>query len=346
MSATAGAREPGPLLAYEGVGVSIGERALLRLSRLAVGRGQVVGLVGETGSGKSLTALAAVGLFPSAAMRITGGSLRVVGQEVAGRPEREVARLRGRRVGFVFQDPLTALNPVFPVGEPLVRALALHLGLAPARARAEAVLRLGQVELPDPEAMLRRFPHELSGGQRQRVGIARALAADPLALVLDEPTSALDVLVQAQILDLLADLRRERGLGYLVISHDLSVLSVLTDRLMVMYRGRVVEEGPTARVLAEPRHPYTRALLQAVPDPSPDVAWQPRALPMRPAAGHGCAFAQRCPIVAPGCLAALPPLVAAGGDWPVACFVAHAGGGAGGNADPEAAVRVPREESP
>lgn len=322
MSAAAGAWASEPLLAYENLGVSIGERALLRLSRLEVARGQVVGLVGETGSGKSLTALAAVRLFPSAAMRITGGSVRVVGQEVAGRPEREVARLRGRRVGFVFQDPLTALNPVFPVGEPLVRVLRMHLGLAPARARAEAVLRLRQVELPDPEAMLRRFPHELSGGQRQRVLIAIALGGDPALLLADEPTTALDVTVQAEVVALLLRLRAERGLGILFISHNLALVGKIADRVAVMYAGDVVEEATAEALLRRPRHPYTRALLDAVPRLG--VAAPPRSVAGRPAfryeAGPGCAFAPRCPLADGRCRAEEPALVRLPDGRSVACW--------------------------
>jgi oligopeptide/dipeptide ABC transporter ATP-binding protein len=266
--------------------------------------GEAVGLAGESGSGKTTLGRVLVGLE-----RPTAGVV-----EVAGRPVRGL----DRRVQMVFQDPTWTLDPRLPAADAVREALAMrHADPAAAEGLLAAVGLTADLG--------RRYPHELSGGQRQRVGIARALAADPLALVLDEPTSALDVLVQAQILDLLADLRRERGLSYLVISHDLSVLSVLTDRLMVMYRGRVVEEGPTAEVLARARHPYTRALLQAVPDPSPDVPWQPRALPVRAAAPAGCAFAARCPQAAPACEAAVPPLRSDGGTGPVACFVAHAG---------------------
>ncbi len=316
----------GPLLAYEGLEVAAGGRRLLRLTRLQVDRGQVVGLVGETGSGKSLTALAAVGLFPSAAMRITAGSVRVVGQEVAGRPEREVAHLRGRRVGFVFQDPLTALNPVFPVGEPLTRVLRLHLGLTAAQARAEAVLRLRQVELPEPEAMLRRYPHELSGGQRQRVLIAIALAGDPHLLLADEPTTALDVTVQAEVIALLLRLRAERGLGILFISHNLALVGKIADRVAVMYAGDVVEEGAADDILRRPRHPYTRALLEAVPRLG--SAAPPRSVAGRPAfrdeIAAGCPFAPRCPLADERCRAEEPPLAKADAGS-VACWKAGEG---------------------
>jgi oligopeptide/dipeptide ABC transporter ATP-binding protein len=267
---------------------------------LVIRRGEAVGLAGESGSGKTTLGRILVGLDVP-----TGGTVAV-----EGRPVRGV----NRRVQMVFQDPTWTLDPRLPARDAVEEALAVR-GADPRGAYA----LLEAVGLP--RALSDRYPHELSGGQRQRVGIARALAADPVALVLDEPTSALDVLVQAQILALLDDLRRERALGYLVISHDLSVLSVLTDRLVVLYRGRVVEEGPTARVLANPRHPYTRALLTAVPDASPDVAWEPRSLPVGPPAPHGCAFAARCPLVTEACRVAPPPLAPVDGESAVACIV-------------------------
>lgn len=266
---------------------------------VAVGRGEAVGLAGESGSGKTTLGRMLVGLE-----RPTAGTVRVAGVAVRG---------IDRRIQMVFQDPTWTLDPRLPAADAVRETLTVR-GADPALADG----LLSAVGLA--AALTSRFPHELSGGQRQRVGIARALAADPLALVLDEPTSALDVLVQAQILALLARLRRERGIGYLVISHDLSVLSALTDRLMVMYRGRVVEQGPTAAVLAQPRHPYTRALLAAVPDPSPDVPWAPQALPTRSLPVTGCAFAPRCPAVQTDCTQSPPGLELRGGAWPVACL--------------------------
>lgn len=282
---------------------------------VAVGRGEAVGLAGESGSGKTTLGRMLVGLE-----RPTAGTVRVAGVAVRG---------IDRRIQMVFQDPTWTLDPRLPAAD-AVRETLLVRGADPAA--ADGIL--SAVGLP--AALSRRFPHELSGGQRQRVGIARALAADPLALVLDEPTSALDVLVQAQILDLLARLRRERGIGYLVISHDLSVLSALTDRLMVLYRGRVVEEGPTGALLAAPRHPYTRALLAAVPDPSPDTPWTPQALPIRSVPDSGCAFAARCPVAQEVCTQTPPALEARRGRWPVACLLA----------EPDPAGRPPSEVQP
>jgi oligopeptide/dipeptide ABC transporter ATP-binding protein len=291
---------------------------------VAIAAGEAVGLAGESGSGKTTLGRVLVGLERPTAGVVT----------IDGRPVRGI----DRRVQMVFQDPTWTLDPRLVAADAVREALAMR-GADP----GEAAALLAAVGLPTDLA--RRYPHELSGGQRQRVGIARALAAAPLALVLDEPTSALDVLVQAQILALLGRLRAERGLGYLVISHDLSVLSALTDRLMVMYRGRVVEEGPTTAVLAQPRHPYTRALLAAVPDPSPAAAWRPAPLPVRAVRSGGCAFAARCPIAVAACEDAAPPLAPSGDGRAVACFVAAADAGA----TPPAALASPaaptREET-
>lgn len=316
-----------PALVYEGVAVAAGDRPLLRLSRLTVEAGSLVGLVGETGSGKSLTALAAVRLFPSPVMHFTGGSLKVEGQEMVGRPEAEVARLRGRRVGFVFQDPLTALNPVFPVGEPLVRALRLHRGLSGAAARREAAERLAQVELAEPAAMLRRYPHELSGGQRQRILIAIALAGDPGLLLADEPTTALDVTVQAEVVALLLRLRAERGLSILFISHNLALVGKIADRVAVLYAGDVVEEGPAGDLMENPRHPYTRALLAAVPRLRAEAAPPLEGVAGRPAFRYevagGCAFAPRCLLADDRCRRQEPPLSLASDGRSVACWKAE-----------------------
>jgi oligopeptide/dipeptide ABC transporter ATP-binding protein len=313
-------------LVYRDVRVAVGSRLLLRLTGLAVRRGEIVGLVGETGSGKSLTALAAIRLFPSPAMRITGGSIEVYGREVVGRPESELALMRGKQVGFVFQDPLTALNPVFPVGEPLVRVLRRHLGLSTEAARREAVERLRQVELPEPEATLRRYPHELSGGQRQRVLIAIALAGNPDLLLADEPTTALDVTVQAEVIALLLRLRRERGLSILFISHNLALVGKMADRVAVMYAGDVVEYGEAAALMRAPRHPYTRVLLAAVPRLRAAGASVPDTVAGRPAFRYevqrGCSFAPRCPWADDRCRREEPPLIAETDGRLVACWKA------------------------
>jgi ABC-type dipeptide/oligopeptide/nickel transport system ATPase component len=231
---------------------------------LAVDRGETVALVGASGSGKSLTALALVGLVPPPG-QVIGGEIRLDGNELAQAPDEVWRRYRGRRIGLVFQDPLASLNPVRTIGDHLTETLRTHRPLTAGAARSEAVRLLGTVGLAEPARRAKAWPHQLSGGQRQRVLIALALAGEPDLLVADEPTSALDVTVQAEILDLLASLRRDRGLAMLLITHDLAVAATQADRVAVMQAGRIVETGTADTVLRHPSHPYTRALLEAVP---------------------------------------------------------------------------------
>ena len=229
---------------------------------LTIRQGEVVGLVGESGSGKTTIGRAAVGLLP-----VTGGSLRIVGQDMVGASRADLKPLRST-VGIVFQDPGSSLNPRFPIGESIGEPLMLHRGIKGEALSREVERLLDQVELP--RAMRNRYPHELSGGQRQRVGIARALSLEPKLLVADEPTSALDVSVQATVLDLFRDLQREHGFACLFISHDLAVVEMVSDRIAVMHHGRLVEVGETAQVVHHPQDPYTQRLLAAVPVPDPD----------------------------------------------------------------------------
>jgi oligopeptide transport system ATP-binding protein len=279
-----------------------------------VGRGEIVGLVGESGCGKSATALALVGLLPRPAGRLRGGSVRLDGRELVDLPESELRRVRGRRVAMVFQDPLASLNPYLRVEEQLAEVARLHLGLGrrPARVRAEGLL--AQVGLQDPGRCLRAFPHQLSGGMRQRVMIAMALLGEPDLLLADEPTTALDVTVQAQILELLRRIREERGMGILFVTHDLAVVAGLCDRVVVLYAGRVVEEAPTPDLFARPGHPYSAALLHCAPrlDARPGarlaaIPGQPPGL-IGPLLGATCSFAPRCAQARAACLAGEPPL--------------------------------------
>ena len=239
-----------------------------------VGKGETVALVGESGSGKSVTALATVGLLPDSAE--TAGSVRYLGREMLGASERELRRVRGNDISFIFQEPMTSLNPLHTIEKQLGESLALHQALTGAAARARIVELLGKVGIRDPESRLGAYPHQLSGGQRQRVMIAMALANGPELLIADEPTTALDVTVQAQILDLLADLKRSEGLSLLFITHDLNIVRRIADRVCVMQGGEIVEQGPTAEVFAAPSHPYTQKLLaaepQGRPEPVPDTA--------------------------------------------------------------------------
>jgi len=233
---------------------------------VTVGRGEIVGVIGESGSGKSTLALAAQGLLPAVA-DVEAGEMSIAGHDVTQFSEADWCRIRGKDTSMVFQEPMSALNPCQRIGRQIEEVLLLH-GLADKRSaatRALEVLRL--VRMPDAERRLRYYPHQLSGGQRQRVVIAIALAANPSLIVADEPTTALDVTVQAQVLDLLREARDVTGAGVLFISHDLGVVGQLCDRVYVVYRGRVVESGVTSRVLGDPRHPYTRALLQSIPRP-------------------------------------------------------------------------------
>ncbi|KQQ50969.1 ABC transporter ATP-binding protein [Plantibacter sp. Leaf314] len=251
-------------IAYGGAAPSVQDVSL------RVGPGEIVGVIGESGSGKSSIALAMMGLLPDSAT-VTASRLDVAGTDMQGATEHDWSALRGSRASMVFQEPMSALNPCMRIGAQIAEVLRIH-GVADKRtARARALEILHLVRMPDAERRLGYYPHQLSGGQRQRVVIAIAVAAGPTLLVADEPTTALDVTVQAQILELLRTLRDETGMGVLFISHDLGVVGQLCERVAVMYRGRIVETGRAERVLADPRHPYTKALLESIPRPSVPV---------------------------------------------------------------------------
>ncbi len=286
--------------------------------------GEVVGLVGESGCGKSVTSLAILGLQEKPAGRLTG-SIQLGESELVGMPESGLRKIRGNRISMIFQDPQTSLNPYLRVGEQLGEVLELHRGLRGAAARARMLEILSQVGIPGEER-LRAYPHQLSGGMRQRVCIAMALLCDPELLIADEPTTMLDVTIQAQILDLLRSLRQTRNMSILFITHDLGVVSELCDRVIVMYAGRVVEQAPTAQLLESPLHPYTEALLKSTP--RVDVAGGgtlhpigglPPRLPDKKL--EECAFAPRCPRVREGCKNGEPALESAGPERLRRCIV-------------------------
>jgi peptide/nickel transport system permease protein len=266
--------------------------------------GECLGIVGESGSGKSVTALSLLGLVPTPPGCIVGGSILYRGRELLGLPLPELQDLRGNRIAFIFQDPLGTLNPLMTVGEQIAETIRRHQGSTHAEAMARATDLMDQVRIPDARNRAHAYPHELSGGQRQRIGIAMALANDPDIIIADEPTTALDVTIQAEVLNLLKDLRRERDTALLFITHDFGVVSELCDRVMVMYAGRIVETGGTAEVLRDPRHPYTRRLMACVP-----VLGQPEraldAIPGLPPPVNrlppGCHFAERCDRVVDQC---------------------------------------------
>ncbi|HTQ06833.1 MAG TPA: ABC transporter ATP-binding protein [Polyangiaceae bacterium] len=281
-----------------------------------VAKGEMLGIVGESGSGKSATSLSIMRLLPPQGS-VTYGSVELAGTNLLALPERNMRELRGRRVAMIFQDPMTALNPYLRVGEQLVEGAVLHLGMSAADAEKRAAALLERVRIPDARARLRSYPHELSGGMRQRVMIAMALLCDPELLIADEPTTALDVTVQAQILELLSELRRERGLSILLITHDLGVVATTCDRVLVMYAGRVVELAPAAELFARPLHPYTAALMRSLPrlDAAPgarleSISGMPPRLDRGPF--RECSFAPRCRYVHDACKVADPPLTEAG----------------------------------
>ena len=299
-----------------------GRFAALRGVSFALERGDTFGLVGESGCGKSMTALALMGLLPEGAQ--VGGSIRFDGRELISLDDKAYGALRGDRLGMVFQEPMTALNPVHTVGHQIAESLRLHRGASAASARAEALRLLERVRLPQARARLDAYPHQLSGGQRQRVVIAIALACGPDLLIADEPTTALDATVQREVLDLLAELRRDSGMALLLISHNLDVMAAQVDRMAVMYAGRIVEAGPTRAVFERPAHPYTRGLFAARPRLGlargtrlATIAGRVPALHEMPA---GCAFAARCALAVDACRTAMPPWAAVEGEHGVACI--------------------------
>ena len=283
------------------------ERGLVRaIDRVSfdVGAGEVLGIVGESGSGKTVTVLAVMGLItdPNAVIE---GSIRFRGRELVGLPAREMRHLRGREIAMIFQDPMTALTPVYTIGWQIAEQIRAHQTVSKAQAMRRAVALLAEVGIPKPDEAILRYPHQLSGGMRQRAVIAMALSCNPVLLVADEPTTALDVTVQAQILDLLRRLQASHGSSIIFITHDLGVMAELADRTMVMYAGRIAERASSAAIFAEPRHPYTRALLDSIPPLDGPRPHRLRAIPGAPpsllARLTGCAFAPRCPHRMPIC---------------------------------------------
>jgi oligopeptide transport system ATP-binding protein len=280
-----------------------------------VEQGEVFGIAGESGSGKTVSMLSLLGLLPEGA--VVDGSVRFQGQDLLRLTPSKLRRISGHQLAMVFQDPMTSLHPMLTIGRQLTEHVRRHLGLGRGAARSRALELLEQVRIPDPAAALHAYPHQFSGGMRQRIAIAIALACRPRLLIADEPTTALDVTVQAGILRLLDRLRRESDLAVLLITHDLGVMSSIADRVSVFYAGRVVESGSCGEVLRTPRHPYTRALLDALPHPEaprdqPLVAI-PGAPPSPGSIPAGCAFNPRCAYAREPCRTDVPPLAALDG---------------------------------
>jgi peptide/nickel transport system ATP-binding protein len=287
---------------------SRGAADALRNVSFSLDRGATLGLVGESGCGKSLTALALMGLLPDGAQ--VGGSIRFDGRELTALDDEAMGALRGDRIGMVFQEPMTALNPVHRVGDQIAESLRLHRQMNAVAARAEALRLLERVHLPRAQERLDAYPHELSGGQRQRVVIAIALACGPDLLIADEPTTALDATIQREVLDLLDELRRDTGMALLLISHNLDVMAARVERLAVMYGGQIVESGPTREVFEQRAHPYTRGLFAARPRLGLARGTRLATIRGRVPALHemprGCAFAERCDLAIEACRAAPP----------------------------------------
>ncbi len=308
-------------LRVEDLRVSVGTVEAVRGVSFTLDAGSRTGLIGESGSGKTLTALALFRLLPEGLS--ARGRVVYRGQDLLRLSEQELCELRGDRLAMVFQEPMTALNPVMRVGEQVAEPLRVHRGLDREQARATAERILERVHLPDPAEKMRAYPHKLSGGQRQRAMIAMAMACSPDILVADEPTTALDVTVQAQILRLLDELVEEHGATLLLITHDLPVVASTCDRVIVMYGGKVVETGTVDQVFDRPRHPYTRALLDAIPPldrelPGRHLPAIPGSVPGLGEFPPGCPFRNRCPRADARC--EQMPLLEAAGDHPVACW--------------------------
>ena len=277
----------------------------------ALARGETLGIVGESGCGKSVTALSILRLIPSETGRIASGSIRFEGEELTALSEEAMKRLRGHRISMIFQEPMTSLNPVLTVGTQIAENVVRHLGVPWRAARDRACEMLDLVRIADPRRRLDEYPHQLSGGMRQRVMIAMALSCDPRVLIADEPTTALDVTIQAQILDLLLDLRDEFGMAIMMITHNMGVIAETADRVMVMYAGRTVEQAPVGRLFDQPLHPYTRGLLSCVPTLDQDqdrLVAIPGSLPEPSRRPAGCRFSARCAHAVEACHATVPLL--------------------------------------
>ena len=320
-----------PLLEISGLSVEFtgGGRTARVLNEVAltVAANETLGIVGESGCGKSMTALAILRLVPSPPGRITGGRIVFEGEDLLRAPEQRLRDVRGHRIGMIFQEPMTSLNPVLTIGDQLSETVIKHLKLDARAARARSIELLKAVGIPAPERRVDEYPYQLSGGMRQRVMIAMAIGCEPRLLIADEPTTALDVTVQAQIFELLRELRARSGMGLILITHDMGVIAEMTDRVAVMYGGRVVEEAPTADILSAPAHPYTRGLIACVPDLDAEEVLDADLLEiagMVPSVWDlpkGCPFADRCAEAMPRCVAEMPPTTVVAAGHRVACWL-------------------------
>ena len=291
---------------------------------LEVGQGETVCLVGESGCGKTVTALSILGLIPQPPGRITQGRISFQGRDLLGLNERQIQSIRGKSIGMVFQDPMTSLNPVFPVGEQIEEVLLAHEELPRSEVRARTLKALSDVGIPSPEDRVRSYPHQLSGGQRQRVMIAMALICNPDLVIADEPTTALDVTIQAQILKLFKSIQNQAARSILYITHDLGVVSSIADRVLVMYAGVIVEQGRAADIFDHARHPYTQGLLASLPTVAKKgtrLSSIPGAVPNPAHKPRGCPFHPRCQFARPSCRTDFPELIRCSRDHSTRCPV-------------------------
>ncbi len=295
---------------------------------LTVSKGEILGLVGETGCGKSVLARSVLRLIADPPGKIAGGKILFKGEDILGVSKRRLRSIRGNEISMIFQEPMSSLNPVFRVGNQMMEVVMLHQRVGRAEARRICIDMLGQVKMPDPEAVLSKYPYELSGGMRQRAMIAMELSCRPELLIADEPTTALDVTVQAQVLTILEELTRLRGVSVLFISHDLGVIAQICERVAVMYAGRIVEIAPVRKLFSNPRHPYTRGLLRAVPQVDEEkeaLNVVPGVVPGLIDPPGGCRFHPRCAEVLESCRRIVPGPVEVEPDHHVACHLFGSG---------------------
>jgi len=320
----------GPVLSVKGLGVEFrtrrGVARVLDNVSFELCRGQTLGVVGESGCGKSVTALAVMRLIAQPPGRITSGQVYFEGRDLLTLTEREMRQVRGNRISMIFQEPMTSLNPAYTVGDQIAEAVRLHEGLSTSASLARAVEMLEAVGIPAAAQRVHEYPLQFSGGMRQRVMIGMALACRPDVLIADEPTTALDVTVQAQIFDLIAELRERTGTAVMLITHDMGAIAEMADRVVVMYAGRIVEAGAVRDILSVPLHPYTRGLIRCAPGrrtvaPGQPLEEIPGTVPSLLERGAGCLFADRCAQVMPRCRVELPPVSTRAGGHQVACWL-------------------------
>ncbi|SFM40426.1 ABC transporter ATP-binding protein [Marinobacter pelagius] len=298
-----------------------GDLTALRGISFSLDKGERLGLVGESGAGKSVAAFSILNLIAQPGY-IAGGQILFEGKDLAAMSERELRKIRGNRIAMIFQDPMMTLNPVLTIGTQMVEAILAHRNISKKEARAIALDRLQKVQIPSPEKRLDQYPHELSGGMRQRVIIAIALLLDPEIIIADEPTTALDVTIQAEIMDLLLNLCEQENVALMLITHDLGVVSQVTQRMLVMYSGRIIEQGPTREIINDAQHPYTQGLINALPqmgEPGARLFQIPGSMPSLKNVPSGCPFHPRCNFATEQCKQAMPEYVRSG-NVAVACY--------------------------